>query len=477
MMSNDEGLGEGHRGAQRGADLRAGRRNVLGRRRARCCKRVLRSDAADLILIRVVKCVAWSKGRPCARHLTPVSNRCIRKKVLVGCCNKQTLLSARRSPPIFYWRAKMPQSARYQTGDPSLLRQLNLAVVMHYLRERAPIYRAQLAEITGLNKTTVSSLVSELIAQQFVQETRSMRQRPGSTSGPGVPRSCWNSTRPPDAPSRPRWGWIFFRWQSPTSPSQVIWRQTERTRHLQGQQAIIDRLLALLRTGNRTGPGGNPPRSGHRGRGPGPRRARPWHRPLCAEPELAGCAARRASSGKRSTYPIFLDNEANLAALAEAQYGAARDYRDVLYISAGVGLGGGIVRDGQIYRGVSGFAGEFGHMRVEAGSEAGALGRERVCGCGNTGCWETYVSERALFADICRRIGEGQPSMLAWAVAKSAADPGHAPLTVPLVVDAAQAGDAVALRRARRLSGTRLAPASHLSSTHSTPNSSCLADR
>ena len=125
--------------------------------------------------------------------------------------------------------------------------------------------------------------------------------------------------------------------------------------------------------------------------------------------------------------------------MAEAQYGAARGHRDVLYISAGVGLGGGIIRDGQLYRGVSGYAGEFGHMRAIGGGD-------RRCGCGNFGCWETLVSERALFADIRSRVAEDQASLLAWAASE---DPGRTALTVPVVVDAAQAGDEVAVEALR----------------------------
>ena len=78
----------------------------------------------------------------------------------------------------------MPNTGRLRTGDPSLLRQLNLSVVMHYLRESAPLYRAQLAEITGLNKTTVSSLVSELMQYQFVQEVGARTN--GATGRPAV---------------------------------------------------------------------------------------------------------------------------------------------------------------------------------------------------------------------------------------------------------------------------------------------------
>jgi glucokinase-like ROK family protein len=315
---------------------------------------------------------------------------------------------------------------------------------MHYLRERAPVYRAQLAEITGLNKTTVSSLVSELIAQGFAQESgqaATVRVN-GRTGRPAVMLELNPAAGSAIAAEV---GVDFLSVAVANFTADVIWRQTERTRHLQGQEAIIERLLALLRTAVRHGLAAT-----HRVLGIAvgvPALVELNEGAVLFAPNLNW---QDVPLGRilRETFdlPIFLDNEANLAALAEAQYGAARHHRDVLYISAGVGLGGGIVRDGHIYRGVSGCAGEFGHMNVDAGNEpGGALDRERICGCGNTGCWETYVSERALFADIQHRMAEGQPSLLAWAAGGQAGDAGDATLTVPHVVDAAQAGDAVAI--------------------------------
>ena len=118
---------------------------------------------------------------------------------------------------------------------------------MRCLRERAPIYRAQLAEITGLNKTTVSSLVSELIAQQFVLETgqASEARINGRTGRPAVMLEL-NPTA--GCAIAAEVGVDFLSVAVANFTAHVIWRQTERTRHLQGQQAIIERLLALLRT-------------------------------------------------------------------------------------------------------------------------------------------------------------------------------------------------------------------------------------
>ena len=81
---------------------------------------------------------------------------------------------------------------------------------------------------------------------------------------------------------------------------------------------------------------------------------------------------------------VLIENDANAAAKGEAACGAAKGFKDSVMITLGTGLGGGIIIDGKLYYGRSGFAGEFGHVIVERD------GRE--CGCGRKGCLETYVS-------------------------------------------------------------------------------------
>jgi predicted NBD/HSP70 family sugar kinase len=88
-----------------------------------------------------------------------------------------------------------------------------------------------------------------------------------------------------------------------------------------------------------------------------------------------------------AAYPITVENEGNLASLAESTPGDP-ERQDVLVIFGEVGVGGGIVADGRLLRGRHGFAGEFGHMIVEP--------QGRRCGCGRIGCWETVAGLRAL---------------------------------------------------------------------------------
>jgi predicted NBD/HSP70 family sugar kinase len=93
---------------------------------------------------------------------------------------------------------------------------------------------------------------------------------------------------------------------------------------------------------------------------------------------------------RRLELPVAVDNDANLGALAEISLGAARGLGDVLYVMLSSGIGSGLILDGRLHRGASGFAGELGHVFVV---EKGA-----VCRCGNRGCLETVASTEALLA-------------------------------------------------------------------------------
>lgn len=96
----------------------------------------------------------------------------------------------------------------------------------------------------------------------------------------------------------------------------------------------------------------------------------------------------RSALAEATGLPVQVDNDATCALWAEHRAGAARDTEDALLVTLGTGIGGGILADGRLVRGASGFAGEIGHLVVEA--------QGRMCGCGRRGCWERYASGNAL---------------------------------------------------------------------------------
>ncbi|HXF71955.1 MAG TPA: ROK family protein, partial [Actinomycetota bacterium] len=96
----------------------------------------------------------------------------------------------------------------------------------------------------------------------------------------------------------------------------------------------------------------------------------------------------RARLAEATGLPCIVDNDAAVAALAEHRYGAGRGARDLLLVTVGTGIGGGIVVEGRPFRGAHGFAAEIGHVIVEPGGPR--------CGCGNLGCWEQVASGTAI---------------------------------------------------------------------------------
>jgi glucokinase len=101
--------------------------------------------------------------------------------------------------------------------------------------------------------------------------------------------------------------------------------------------------------------------------------------------------------------PTLVDNDANVAAWGEFRFGAGRGSADMLLVTVGTGIGGGIVSDGKLFRGAHGFAAEIGHIIVEPGGP--------LCGCGNLGCWEQVASGRAI-GRLGRRAAAEHPESL-----------------------------------------------------------------
>ena len=321
----------------------------------------------------------------------------------------------------------MSSQGRFRTGDQALVREINLALIMQRLLEHTSLSRAALADITGLNKSTVSSLVQELIDRRLLHEV-------GLSSG-GVGRPSMMLEL------NPRAGYIvscelgvdFISVACADFAAQVIWHHKEDTRHITSQQAILDETLMLLQQAAeqaRTLCDGCGPLLGVALGVPG--LVERESGTLLFAPNLKWHDVplhTLLSDAFGEMVPVYVDNEANMAALGEYFFGSAKDYDEVLFISAGVGLGGAVVRNGQVFRGTTGFASEFGHMTMDPDGEP--------CNCGNRGCWETQASQSTVFRYIERAIAAGQSTTLA-------GDMGE--LSIPRVVEAACASDDVALR-------------------------------
>ena len=131
--------------------------------------------------------------------------------------------------------------------------------------------------------------------------------------------------------------------------------------------------------------------------------------------------------------PVVIENDANAAAWGEYRFGGGRGSTDVVLITVGTGLGGGIVLDDRLLRGSFGGAAEFGHVRMVPGG--------LPCGCGNSGCWEQYTSGSALIRQA-RELARTRPEQARRLLELASGDPEA--IGGRMVTQAAREGDAVA---------------------------------
>ena len=123
----------------------------------------------------------------------------------------------------------------------------------------------------------------------------------------------------------------------------------------------------------------------------------------------------RDEIGRRLKAPVILENDANAAALGEKWIGAGKDVDDLVLLTLGTGIGGGIISGGHMLRGFVGMAGELGHITV--------VPNGNPCGCGNQGCLEKHASATAIVAMAhMLHLGENLTSK---EVAELAAQPGE----------------------------------------------------
>ena len=286
------------------------------------------------------------------------------------------------------------------------VRRHNLGVVLRHVSEHGPRSRATIALETGLNKTTVSSLVTELIGLDLLVE-RGLEQR-GTVGRPGQVVEL-SGTGVVALGLEINVDYLAVRALDLTG--------AERHRSLEvGDNrdvdvcAVLDRLggLASAALEHVHGEGLRP--VGATVALPGLVDAATGA--LLVAPNLGwtGVAVVDELHERLAgpPFPVAADNEANLAALAELWEGTARGLRDVLYVSGEIGVGAGIIIGGELFRGSQGFGGEFGHMTIDPAG--------RTCACGSRGCLETLAGLEALLdaagldsREAATMTGSGEP--------------------------------------------------------------------
>lgn len=279
-----------------------------------------------------------------------------------------------------------------QTGprpaDFTDVRATNLSVVLRYVRHQAPCSRADIAAATGLNKATVSSLVTDLIERRLVRETGLTEHRIGRPATmlvlDGSPYAAiglevnadYLTVLAMDLSGARLLSWRRSFTGLTSSPGKAIAAITALARRAIGRVTKQGRQVLGLTVGV---PGLVD--------GAGTVRLAPnldWH-----DIDLHNSLVRALGDPK---FPVVVDNDANLAAMAEYRYGPHAGTANLAYLTGGVGLGAGVVLDGRLLRGGRGFSGEIGHIQVDPGGP--------TCACGRRGCLEAVAGIGALLRRI-----------------------------------------------------------------------------
>jgi predicted NBD/HSP70 family sugar kinase len=269
-------------------------------------------------------------------------------------------------------------------ADLSDVRTTNLAVVLRFVRTHAPCSRADIAASTGLNKATVSSLVTDLLERHLLRETGltenrigrpasmlTLQSRPYAAIGIEVAADhlvaiavdltgerllTWRRAYPglDGTPGRAEAAVAALA-------GRVVAKMAAQERRVLGLTVAAPGMVA---------PGGGVRFAPHLGR---------------AELDL-GAALERGL--RHPEFEVVVDSAANLAALAEYRGGADADTPNLLALIGGVEIGAGIVADGRPLRGSRGFAGQAGHLQVDCTGPA--------CRCGRQGCLEAVAGLPAL---------------------------------------------------------------------------------
>lgn len=287
-----------------------------------------------------------------------------------------------------------------------MVRGLNLSLVLAHVRTSEPVSRVRLAERTGLTRATVSSLVTELLAAELLEEQPAPR---GSTGRPAAQLRLNRS------------GPVGLGVQVDVEAVRVCVVDLAGTVRGQALEAVDVRaerpepvLAAVARLAREVLAGLTLPTAGVALALPG--MVDPAGVVLRApnlpawEGMVPGSAlAEHLAPVLETTGPVLVANEADLAATAELWFGGRPDVEDFLHVSGEIGVGSGIVLGGRLFGGAKGRAGELGHVVVDP--------RGHPCSCGGLGCLEVVAGVRALLASSgCAGVDE-------LAAAATSADP------------------------------------------------------
>ncbi|MGN8647457.1 ROK family transcriptional regulator [Gracilibacillus sp. HCP3S3_G5_1] len=272
-----------------------------------------------------------------------------------------------------------------QTWNQHVVKKENKALVLDTIQDRAPISRAAIANITGLNKGTVSSLVSELIEEKLIHESGTGKSSGGRRPVMLLLNETAGFTISVDLGVTSILGVLTDLRGTIISEKKIHFKNPALDEVLTLLYQLMDQLKkdapdsAYGIVGIGVGVPGVVSREGE----------------ILLAPNLGWKKVPlQQILFDHYKIPVIVENEANAGAYGEKVYGVGQLSNEIVYTSVSTGIGVGLILDGKLYKGLRGFSGELGHMTIEQDGPA--------CRCGNKGCWELYASENTLLkqADI-----------------------------------------------------------------------------
>jgi predicted NBD/HSP70 family sugar kinase len=291
-----------------------------------------------------------------------------------------------------------------QSASNKMPRQINRNLIFNQIRTRQPISRADLSRSSGLQRSTVSLIVEELLAERWIVE--------GSTGQ--IPRG----RRPTFLNINGQRGVLALD----IHPAQIALAVTDLGGNILAQDAVVPpddpkkvvgaivdairKMIAAHRDRSFDGIGINLPG-----------RFDPGLEKFMFAPNIDWPVGRLLSRVKQATgLPVVVDNVANACALSEIWFGYSDGLHDLVAVNVSEGVGTGIIANGRLLRGVGGVAGEFGHVQLDPCG--------LPCACGSRGCWETVASNRAgmrYYSEIAHKPSPAFDALLQLAEAGDAA--------------------------------------------------------
>jgi len=311
-------------------------------------------------------------------------------------------------------------------ADQTFVRENNLSTILRYIFfNSSPVFRAQLAERIGLNKSTVSSLVQELMERNLIHET-------GMNSIGNLGRPATFLEVDPQA------GFIigvdlgleFISIMIADFKGKTVWQRKIPINSIKSQEETITRTNELIQDAITICKEKNNRILGLGVAVPGMVDTNEGVLIYAPHLDWHDVPFKKIFSESTGLDVVYIENDANASAIGEHLYGVARETMDFIFVFAGIGIGSGLFLKGKLYSGMNGYAGEVGHMPIIAEPF------QNQCDCGNLGCWETYANQNLFIQRMQEKLKTKKNAIISSIMAAQ-----NEPLSISVLKRAADEND------------------------------------